>query len=275
MKKSDQPSQSPAPANALESSIKDNHYRGKVGEYLRQSIPAGATLSVVSAYFTIYAYEALKAQLDQVDHLNFLFGEPSFVRAIDPGRADKKSFDITDHGLHLHQRLQQKRAARECADWITSKVTIKSIKRAGLLHGKLYHIDHASTTRAIVGSSNFTSRGLGLAADGNNIELNVVVDSDRDRHDQKAWFDQLWADEALVEDVTREVLDYLCQLYENHSPEFIYYRPCSTCSGSTGRAARQGPAGRKEPARGHGDMEGAVRVSEGRRQRRHQQDPGL
>jgi phosphatidylserine/phosphatidylglycerophosphate/cardiolipin synthase-like enzyme len=44
-----------------------------------------------------------------------------------------------------------------------------------------------------MGSSNFTQRGLGLSA-APNIELNMVVDSDRDRTDLKAWFDELWSD---------------------------------------------------------------------------------
>jgi hypothetical protein len=48
------------------------------------------------------------------------------------------------------------------------------------------------------------------------------VDSNRDRADLKAWFDDLWNDAVLVEDVKEEVLQYLEQLYQNHSPEFIY-----------------------------------------------------
>lgn len=40
------------------SGIRDNHKRGKVGEFLLEKIQAGSKLSFVSAYFTIYAYEA-------------------------------------------------------------------------------------------------------------------------------------------------------------------------------------------------------------------------
>ncbi len=43
------------------SGIRDNHSRGSVGEFLRDKIKRGAKLSVVSAYFTIYAFEALKS----------------------------------------------------------------------------------------------------------------------------------------------------------------------------------------------------------------------
>ena len=66
--------------------------------------------------------------------------------------------------------------ARECADWIRQKVEIRSVTQAGFLHGKMYHIDRSGVEDAILGSSNFTVRGLGLATSSNNIELNLEVD---------------------------------------------------------------------------------------------------
>ncbi|MBE7474348.1 MAG: DEAD/DEAH box helicase family protein [Anaerolineales bacterium] len=182
-------------------------------------------MSIVSAYFTIYAFETLKDHLLEIDSLNFLFGEPRFVRSLDPEKTDKKAFKIEDDGLKLANRHQQKRIAKECADWIRQKVQIKSIKQANLLHGKMYHIDTNGREKAILGSSNFTVSGLGLSDNNhNNIELNLVVDSERDRNDLKAWFDELWHNEELVEDVKAEVLRYLEQLYQNHAPEFIYFK---------------------------------------------------
>jgi hypothetical protein len=120
--------------------IRDNHTHGKVADFLVEKIAAGSQLSVVSAYFTIYAYEALSAELDQIGKLHFLFGEPRFIATIDPEKTDKKSFKIEDEGLELVNRLQQKEIARRCAQWINDKVEIRSIRQANLLHGKLYHI---------------------------------------------------------------------------------------------------------------------------------------
>ncbi len=205
------------------SGIRDNHTRGKVAEFLADKITSGSHLSVVSACFTIYAYDALSHKLDQVDHLNFLFGEPRFIASLDPEKTDKKAFQIEDEGLELSNRLNQKEVARRCADWIRRKVGIRSIRQANLLHGKLYHIDDGRREHALVGSSNFTRRGLGLAATS-NIELNLIVDSDRDRADLKEWFDGIWGDDALVADVKDDVLRYLEQLYVNHAPEFIYFK---------------------------------------------------
>jgi len=203
--------------------IRDNYSRGKVADFIKEKVSAGSKLSIVSAYFTIYAYEALSDQLDQVEGLHFLFGEPRFISSLDPEKTDKKSFKIEDEGLELANRLQQKEIARRCATWIRDIVEIRSVKQANLLHGKLYHIDDGRREHAILGSSNFTQRGLGLSATP-NIELNLIVDGDRDRAELKEWFEQIWADETLVEDVKDEVLRYLEQLYVNHSPEFIYFK---------------------------------------------------
>lgn len=52
------------------SGIRDNHSRGKVASFLADKIASGSKLSVVSAYFTIYAYDALAHELDQVEHLD-------------------------------------------------------------------------------------------------------------------------------------------------------------------------------------------------------------
>ena len=212
------------PSSLKTSGIWDNHHRGSIGDFLKEKILPGSKLSFVSAYFTIYAYAALKNQLDEIDHLQFLFGEPQFIKSLDPDRTEKKAFRIEDEALSLANRLEQKRAAKECSDWLKNKVEIKSIIKPGFLHGKMYHMNNNGVQEAIIGSSNFTLRGLGLSSFNNNIELNLEVDSTRDRKDLKKWFDEVWNDDTLVKDVKADVLSYLAQLYENHSPEFIYFK---------------------------------------------------
>ena len=212
------------PATLNTSGLRDNHTRGSVADFLRAKIQTDSKLSIVSAYFTIYAFDALKDELERIEHLNFLFGEPSFVNRLDPSKTEKKAFIIDAAGLELANKLQQKRVAKECADWIDRKVDIKTIKQSNLLHGKMYHIANGGVEDAILGSSNFTVRGLGLGSSGNNIELNLIVDGNRDRQELKQWFDEIWSNDDLVKDVKKEVLTYLGQLYENHTPEFIYYK---------------------------------------------------
>ncbi len=208
----------------IDSGIWDNHKRGAIGDFLKEKLRPDSELSFVSAYFTIYVYDALKEELGRIKHLRFLFGEPQFIQSLDPEKTEKKAFRIENDALELSNRLEQKRVARECAEWLAAKAEIRSIIKPGFLHGKMYHMDNSGVQEAIIGSSNFTVRGLGLGSSNNNIELNLEVNDNRDRKDLRNWFDEVWNDTDLVEDVKADVLRYLSQLYQDHSPEFIYFK---------------------------------------------------
>ena len=207
------------------SSIRDNYKKGSVGDFLKEQVTAGSKVSIVSAYFTIYAYYALRDRLDEIAGLRFLFGEPTFIKSLDPEKLGLKEYKIEDNSLviPLEKRLSQKSVAQACQAWLKDKVEIRSMVKPNFLHGKLYHIlQESGVEKAIAGSSNFTAHGLGLNG-ARNIELNLIVDSDRDREELKEWFDELWDDKTgLVEDVKDEVLRYLDQLYADNAPEFIY-----------------------------------------------------
>jgi superfamily II DNA or RNA helicase len=208
-------------------SIRDNHNYGNVGDFLADTIKNNSNVSIVSAYFTIYAYHRLKKELDSISRLRFLFGDPSFLQSIDPEKKNNRSVQIEDDQLviPLENRFNQKSIAKECSDWIKDKTEIRSMVKPDFLHGKMYHIiQESGIEKAIVGSSNFTVNGLGLGG-SRNIELNMVIDSDRDRQDLKKWFDELWNDNTgLIEDVKDKVLKYLEQLYVENEPEFIYFK---------------------------------------------------
>lgn len=155
--------------------------------------------------------------------MRFLFGEPRFLRDADNAKLQPPAFSIDESGLHLTEQIRRRAAALRCARWIRDKVEIRSVKRSGLLHGKLIHIDDGRRHHAVLGSSNFTVNGLGLG-DTPNIELNLIVDSDRDREDLHVWFNELWSDQKLTEDVREEVLRALEANYAHVSPEFVYFK---------------------------------------------------
>ncbi|MGK5092034.1 helicase-related protein [Deltaproteobacteria bacterium TL4] len=209
------------------SAIRDNHAHGTVGDFLKEALLPRSEVSIVSAYFTIYAYHRLKNNLDEIQHLKFLFGEPTFIKAIDPDKVNTRDFKIEDDKVFIpiESRLTQKTMARECSDWLKGKAEIRSMVKPNFLHGKMYHVRQESgIEKAIAGSSNFTVNGLGTG-ENKNIELNLVIDSDRDRHELKSWFDSIWNDPTgLVEDVKEQVLKYLAQLYIENEPEFIYFK---------------------------------------------------
>ena len=214
----------PAAVSTSGSAIVDNVQR-KVGEFLSEQIGAGSKLSIVSAYFTIYAYGSLRDALERAGGMRFLYGEPRTVGSVDPGAGQVRAFRLNDDGgMSLKQVLTQKPLARDCADWIQRKVDIRTIRRANLLHGKLYHIAHGdSAASALVGSSNLTRRGLGLGS-APNIEINLEVRDAADREALLHWFNDLWGDVGKTRDAKQEVLDALARLSSPYAPEFIYFK---------------------------------------------------
>ena len=57
---------------SLKSGIRDNLLRETVHDFLEQEIKKGSALSIVSAYFTIYAYEKMQP-LPQQNRKNSVF----------------------------------------------------------------------------------------------------------------------------------------------------------------------------------------------------------
>ena len=213
------------------STIIDNYKHGTVGDFLKDNLRAECKIDIVSAYFTIYAYYNLKQQLDEIESMRFLFGDPTFIKEVDPSQKNLKSYKIeydrADEQLKIpmQTRLSQKKIAKECYDWLKNKAEIRSMVKPNFLHGKMYHIKHETgIEKAIAGSSNFTASGLGFGG-RRNIELNLVIDSDRDRADLTQWFEEIWNEKPdIVQDVKEDVLCYLSQLYAENSPEFIYFK---------------------------------------------------
>ncbi len=216
--------QAPEATLAETGTIVDNRRR-RVGDFLREQIVVGSRLSIVSAYFTIYAYESLREALENAVGTRFLYGEPRGVGSMDPDEDKTKSFRLNeDRGIDLNNILTQKPLARACAAWIERQVEIRTVRQANFLHGKLYHIANKSRASAVLsGSSNFTRRGLGFGRSP-NIELNIDVRDETDHDQLIRWFDELWNDETLTRDAKPDVLAALERLGRAYAPEFVYYK---------------------------------------------------
>ena len=205
--------------------IVDNNRTRRVGDVLQDAITPASDLSFVSAYFTIYAYQALRDTLEAAGSVRFLYGDPQGIGTVDPIDDQTKTFRLTDDGgIKLEDVLVQKPLAQACAAWIKRQVEIRTIDRANFLHGKLYHVARPDgTSAALLGSSNFTKRGLGFGSVP-NIELNTLIGDVSERDGLQDWFNALWADEKLTRDAKQEVLAALARLGAAYAPEFVYYK---------------------------------------------------
>ena len=193
-----------------------------VASYLRKRLRDSNAFRLVSAYFSIYGYEELADVLNTVDEVRFLYGDPTSVDDVDPGEAEPKAFNVTEKGLAPRHSLNQKFLAQRCAEWVgRDTISIRSIAQANFLHGKLYLT--SPPARSIVGSSNFTRRGLG-ASSQSNIEINFASNDPEIYAELREWFDRIWSDDKLTTDVKQQVLDALARIGKEYGPELIYFK---------------------------------------------------
>ena len=110
-----------------------------LGEELKQSVQPGARLKIAASCFSIYAYEALKRELESVESFEFIFTSPSFMpeEVTDAAKKERREFHIpkseternfygTEFEVQLKNKLTQRAIARECADWMRRKAKFRS-----------------------------------------------------------------------------------------------------------------------------------------------------
>ena len=202
----------------------DNKINGRVCDELRENLKKGSKLSIISAYFTIYAFNELKKELAKIDNLRFIFTEPTFVKKdnelIREYYIDKneKSISGNEFEIKLRNELKQSRIAKECADWIKEKVEIKSLRQPNFAQPRLIYIENPDECISINGTVDFTTDGLGITH-SNRIDSNMCLyGKDFTLHFLRM-FDELWNDTTAVEDVKQKVLEQMQILYKENTTE--------------------------------------------------------
>jgi hypothetical protein len=66
-----------------------------LGDDLKQTLKPGARLKIAASCFSMYAFEALKAELEKIDELSFIFTSPTFTPARSPTRFAKSARNST------------------------------------------------------------------------------------------------------------------------------------------------------------------------------------
>ncbi len=207
--------------------VLDNKKLGSVGETLKENIKANSKLTIMSAYFTIYAFHELKQQLSKVDYIKFIFTEPTFTRKDDSINKQnqlerERAIAGFEEEAAFRNALDQHKIAKECAAWLREKADMKSfyypVPRVNMINVENPRHDSFS----MFGSTNFTSSSLGFTYSDTPSITNYTTDTSVTR-DYIEWFQSYWSDDSQLEDVKEELLNYLEVLYKNHPPEFIYF----------------------------------------------------
>lgn len=208
----------------------DNKTQGRVIDKLKEDLRTGTKVSIISAYFTIYAYEHLRKELGKIENLRLLFSEPTFIKDKKNINREFKLSGSYERGLagdryemSLKNELKQSEIAKECADWIRNKVEVRAYDEEYSLPQKMYLMENKKQeSSCIFGSSDFTSGGLGLVA-SSKPEMNTYVKNSMYTSQMVNQFNMFWNDTSRVKDVKESLLQTLEGVYKENTSEFIYF----------------------------------------------------
>lgn len=178
-----------------------NNISERVIDDLQKKLSVNSTVSIAAASFSIYAYEALKDELENVDELRFIFTSPTFIK--DKVKKEKRELFIpklnrelnlygSDFEVKLRNKLEQKAIAKECADWIRRKVKFKSNASQEEMGGFL-HVQNQKPS-AYVPFNEFTTTELGCER-GNAIYSMVNVMPSPFAEEYLKIFNEQWQNE--------------------------------------------------------------------------------
>lgn len=201
-----------------------------VKDDLEKTIRQGDRIAIAAACFSIYAYQALKKQLESCEELRFIFTSPTFVAKKTP--KERREFYIprlkreknlygTEFEIRLRNELKQKAVAKECAEWMRRKVRFKSnTTREGMNNFLL--VDGTEDTYTYMPMNTFTTVDLGCER-GNNLANMVTRMENPASTEFLRIFDSVWNDGDKLTDVTEEVIEMISTVYQENAPELVYF----------------------------------------------------
>ena len=204
-----------------------------LGDDLKAEVTSGSKVRIAASTFSIFAFEALRKELEQVNQLEFIFTSPSFLTTQVTGKLPKerREFFIPADGraesnLHgsefevrLRNKLTQRAIAKECAEWVRRKVTFRS-NATGNPMQQFAVVDEKAAYMPLQG---FTTADLGY--ERGNAVSNMVqrIDEAPMTAQYIQLFDQIWNNAEQLDDVTEAVYDHIASVYAENSPARIYF----------------------------------------------------
>ncbi|MGM9890253.1 MAG: helicase-related protein [Floccifex porci] len=190
----------------------------------------GSKVQIAASCFSMYAYKELKKQFESIDHLDFLFTSPTFIKQ--KAEKEKREFYIprltresslygTEFEIKLKNEINLKAIAKECADWVKDKVTFKSNTTNENMTGFMI-IDNGAEQLSYMPINGFTTVDLGCERGNNSYYMVNCMEAPFSTQYMQL-FNNLWNDKSKLQDVTDEVIETISTVYNENSPEFVYF----------------------------------------------------
>ena len=202
----------------------------RVVDDLRDTLKRGSKVSMAAASFSIYAFEALQKELENIDELRFIFTSPTFNK--EKAKKEKREFYIpklnrertlygSDFEIKLRNNLTQRAIAKECADWIRRKVKFMTNTSQMNMPGFL-NIQSEDGQFTYMPFNEFTTTELGCERGNNIFQLVQRMPSPISDAYLKN-FNDFWQDRENFADVTDTIIENIENVYRENAPDFIYF----------------------------------------------------
>ena len=203
-----------------------NNVNETLKDDLALELQKGSMLSIAAADFSMYAFEALRKELSEIDELRFIFTDPTFIQK-ENSKKEKREFYIpkinrerriygTEFEVKLRNELNQKAIAKECAEWIKKKVTFKSNVGNKEITNRFILLNDI----AYFPVNSFTTVDLGCEQ-GNTMSMNIAKVESPMSQALIEQFAKLWQNDEELKDVTNNVISSISSAYNENAPEFI------------------------------------------------------
>ncbi len=205
------------------------------GNDLKQALKPGSKLKIAASCFSIYAYEALKKELEKVDSLEFIFTTPAFVpnEVTDKVTKERREFHIpkqqrerdlygSEFEIQLKNKLTQKAIAKECANWIRRKAKFRSNATKAPMQ-QFACLNKGIDSTAYMPLHGFTAVDLGYQQGNAVSNLINKLDEAPLTTTYIHLFDQIWNNSEKLKDVTESICSHIESVYQENSPEKIYF----------------------------------------------------
>lgn len=214
--------------------VLDSTKIGAVGEFIKDNVKLGSTVSVSSPIFTIYAFEELRKVLEKSKKFRFLFNEPTFIRNIITDKKEVKEFElqmsqrernVSEFNLEigLKNNLDQNQIANKCYSFIKEKGEVKSVIKQGVVTPNNIFVQNSDNSFLVNGTNiAFSKDGLGYTKQL-RFDFNTVNDEQEIIDQYNNFFNSVFDNEEIVADVKEELLKHLMNLYKENSPELLYF----------------------------------------------------
>lgn len=209
-----------------------------LGDDLKETLKPRARLKIAASCFSMYAFEALKSELEKLEELNFIFTSPTFIadEVTDKIRKERREFHIpkvdrernlygSEFEIQLRNKLTQRAIAKECADWMRRKARFKSNRTKAPMQQFACVQSKAggSDNTAYMPLHGFTAVDLGYQQGNAVSNLVNKMNEPTFAATYLSLFDQIWNNPERLEDVTQQICDHIASVYQENSPESIYF----------------------------------------------------